>query len=155
MKDSFKKPVAIGAGIVLTLGILAFIGYNYWGWLGGIPKGAKFPKNPKDGDLFIITTTGREYVYRCFKDEPGCNWYIWQMKDVEKSFASGGVIMDAPGNRCQCYCSDKCGPRDRKEGIDRPFVDDETGLCFCQDRDKANYIPHACGPKSFNNSCCG
>lgn len=65
----------------------------------------------------------------------------------------GGVIV--PGTNCKCYCSDKCGPRDIKRGIDRPFVDSETGLCFCADRDKANYIPNRCTPKAFTNSCCG
>lgn len=74
--------------------------------------------------------------------------------EKKQSPALGGVIMDSPGSRCQCYCSDKCGPRDRKEGIDRPFVDRETGLCFCLPRDKANYIPNRCTPKTFANSCC-
>lgn len=72
-----------------------------------------------------------------------------------RSPATGGVILDSPGNRCQCYCSDKCGPRDRKEGIDIPFVDRETRLCFCAQRDKANYVPNRCTPKIFANSCCG
>ena len=44
---------------------------------------------------------------------------------------------------CKCYCSDKCGPRDRKAS-DTPFTDAETGLCFCAPRDKANYIPNGC-----------
>ena len=83
MKAFFTHPITITVGIIIVLGIFAIIGYNYWGWFGGIQKGEKFPKNPKDGDRFIITTTGREYVYRCFKDEPTCNWYIWQMKDIE------------------------------------------------------------------------
>lgn len=55
---------------------------------------------------------------------------------------------------CQCYCSDACGPRNRKSS-DSPFVDSETGLCFCAPRDKANYIPNGCQPKQFANSCCG
>ena len=70
-----------------------------------------------------------------------------------QSYQTGGVIF--PDSKCQCYCSDLCGPRDIKHGIDRPFVDQQTGLCFCADRDKVNYIPNRCTPKSFPNSCCG
>lgn len=54
---------------------------------------------------------------------------------------------------CQCYCSDQCGPRNKKE-IDSPFVDSETGICFCAPRDKANYVPNGCSPKQFPNGCC-
>ena len=58
---------------------------------------------------------------------------------------------------CQCYCSDLCGPRQMHEG-DAPFIDSETGICFCQQRDKDNYIPHQCNIKNPNpvieQSCC-
>lgn len=43
----------------------------------------------------------------------------------------------------QCYCSDLCGPRDVKPD-DTPFIDPETGICFCKQRDKDNYKPHHC-----------
>lgn len=86
-------------------------------------------------------------------------WLISMLPDSRpkrmagQSPASGGVI--PPDSKCQCYCSDKCGPRDIKHGVDRPFVDQETGMCFCADRDKLNYNPNGCGHKSFANSCCG
>lgn len=35
MKQFFSNPITITVGIILTLGILALIGYNYWGWFGG------------------------------------------------------------------------------------------------------------------------
>lgn len=35
MTAFLKSPLAIVLGIVATLGILAIIGYNYWGWFGG------------------------------------------------------------------------------------------------------------------------
>lgn len=57
---------------------------------------------------------------------------------------------------CQCYCSDKCGPRDSKPG-DEPFYDQEFGLCFCKMRDKNNFFPHGCNlrPRPTNLNCCG
>lgn len=77
---------------------------------------------------------------------------VIQIRTPISQFRSGGIV---PFNTsCQCYCSDKCGPRNIKQGIDRPFVDSETGICFCADRDKINYIPNRCTPKSFSNSCC-
>lgn len=62
----------------------------------------------------------------------------------------------AKSNYCQCYCSDLCGPRDRKED-DTPFFDTEYGQCFCKQRDKDNYIPHGCNLKpkqEFEFNCC-
>ena len=75
------------------------------------------------------------------------------IRTASREYQSGGVII--PSAPCKCYCSDKCGPRDIKHGIDRPFLDSETGLCFCADRDKANYAQNKCTPKSFDSSCCG
>lgn len=69
MKSFLKNPIVITIGIILTLGILAIIGYNYWGWFGGKHKyplganGVPFPKNPKDGDTF--TYAGIKYTYSC------------------------------------------------------------------------------------------
>lgn len=58
----------------------------------------------------------------------------------------------------QCYCSELCGPRDVKEG-DTPQIDPETGICFCQQWDKENYVPQGCNIKDPNpiipNSYCG
>lgn len=56
----------------------------------------------------------------------------------------------------QCYCSVKCGPRDVKED-DTPFIDPETGICFCQQRDKDLYEPNNCKVRrntKFPNSIC-
>lgn len=58
---------------------------------------------------------------------------------TEKAYTS--CYEGVPG---KCYCSDKCGPRDIKPG-DTPFYDEETGHCFCQQRDKDNYEPNGCG----------
>lgn len=57
------------------------------------------------------------------------------------------------GKPCQCYCSDVCGPRDRKDD-DTPFNDAQYGVCFCKQRDKDNYQRNFCSPRTFNNSCC-
>ncbi|MEX0940202.1 MAG: hypothetical protein WDZ41_02490 [Candidatus Babeliales bacterium] len=57
---------------------------------------------------------------------------------------------------CQCYCSDVCGPRDVKL-TDTPFINEETGVCFCAPRDQANYYRNGCHlklNKDFENSCC-
>ena len=57
---------------------------------------------------------------------------------------------------CLCYCSDECGPRKNNKPGDSPFIDKETGICFCQLRDKLNYIPNQCHlrPKSEKTNCC-
>jgi hypothetical protein len=60
-----------------------------------------------------------------------------------------------PYRKAQCYCSDLCGPRDVKPG-DAPFYDPVTGQCFCQERDKRNYIPNQCDKKpnvEFESVC--
>lgn len=52
----------------------------------------------------------------------------------------------------QCYCSDKCGPRnvgDRQK--DNPKFDKEFGQCFCQERDRQNYLKNHCDVKEKNN----
>lgn len=58
---------------------------------------------------------------------------------------------------CQCYCSYKCGPRDPNQPGDAPFIDPETGICFCQKRDQEKYFEHGCdklnNAKGFR-SCC-
>lgn len=62
---------------------------------------------------------------------------------------------DLKKSPCQCYCSDLCGPRDLKDD-DTPFYDEETGVCFCKQRDKDNYIPNGCNLKlnqDFENCC--
>lgn len=47
---------------------------------------------------------------------------------------------------CQCYCSDKCGPRTvDKNNNDAPFY--SNGQCFCQKRDLDNYVPNGCAAK--------
>lgn len=40
----------------------------------------------------------------------------------------------------QCYCAYKCGPREinYKKG-DRPFIDADKGIYFCQQRDQDHY----------------
>lgn len=63
----------------------------------------------------------------------------------------------APQNEhCLCYCSDACGPRKNDKPGDSPFVDEETGVCFCKLRDKLNYFPNGCHlkPKSDKVNCC-
>jgi hypothetical protein len=57
---------------------------------------------------------------------------------------------------CMCYCSDLCGPRLPNHPGDAPFYDEEYGICFCQERDKVNYVPHGCNTKPVPNfnSCC-
>lgn len=58
---------------------------------------------------------------------------------------------------CRCYCSDKCGPRDSRPD-DTPFVDPQTGLCFCKQRDLNNFVPHGCDlrarPAEGELTCC-
>lgn len=44
---------------------------------------------------------------------------------------------------CYCYCSDVCNLRESRPD-DKPFVDPETGLCFCKQRDQDNYLEHGC-----------
>lgn len=64
---------------------------------------------------------------------------------------------------CQCYCSEKCGPRDIDNGDapekDKPFTANVDGkdICFCQQRDYENYIPNGCEYKEgeLKNNCCG
>jgi hypothetical protein len=62
-------------------------------------------------------------------------------------------ILNAP--ECQCYCSDLCGPRDKKVD-DTPFYDEEFGVCFCKQRDKDNYLKNSChlNPKQDFENCC-
>lgn len=58
---------------------------------------------------------------------------------------------------CFCYCSEICAPRINDKPGDRPFVDPETGICFCQERDRVNYIKNGCHKKhnaKIFNSCC-
>lgn len=38
MLQFFKTPLGIGLAIVASLGILAVVGYNFWGWFGGSAK---------------------------------------------------------------------------------------------------------------------
>jgi hypothetical protein len=58
---------------------------------------------------------------------------------------------------CMCYCSEICAPRIPDKPGDNPFVDPETGICFCQERDRVNYEKNGCyaqnNAKIFN-SCC-
>lgn len=59
---------------------------------------------------------------------------------------------------CQCYCSFKCGPRFPNQPGDNPTIDPETGICFCQERDRRAYFERGCHLR--NNafsfpSCCG
>ena len=58
---------------------------------------------------------------------------------------------------CFCYCSEICAPRIPDKPGDAPFIDPETGICFCQERDRVNYEKNACytqhNAKIFN-SCC-
>lgn len=56
---------------------------------------------------------------------------------------------------CRCYCSELCGPRNSKPG-DKPFYDEETGMCFCAQRDKDNYYKNGCHlePKLEETTCC-
>ncbi len=62
-----------------------------------------------------------------------------------------------PKSTGQCYCSYKCGPRDANEPGDAPFIDPETGICFCQERDREKYFVHGCHKRhnaKIFNSCC-
>ena len=56
----------------------------------------------------------------------------------------------------QCYCSERCGPRDVTTE-DSPFVDPETGRCFCQQWDKDNFELRGCHlqptPEIENSYC--
>lgn len=59
---------------------------------------------------------------------------------------------------CQCYCSFKCGPRFPDQPGDNPTIDRQTGICFCQERDRRAYFERGCHLR--NNafgfpSCCG
>lgn len=70
----------------------------------------------------------------------------------KKSISSESKVYD-----CQCYCSYKCGPRDPDQPGDAPFIDPETGICFCKERDREKYFVHGCD--KFNNAkgfktCC-
>jgi hypothetical protein len=58
------------------------------------------------------------------------------------------------GTACKCYCSDVCGPRDKRPD-DKPFHDKEFGLCFCKMRDKNNFVSHRCNfqPRPDLNCC--
>lgn len=49
-------------------------------------------------------------------------------------------------NSCQCYCSWKCGPRD-KQPDDKPIYveNDPAGIyCYCKQRDLDNYYTRGC-----------
>lgn len=57
-------------------------------------------------------------------------------------------------NSCKCYCSDGCGPREKKRGDhpdpDKPvFVEDDPNgnYCYCKQRDLDNYKPNQCKVK--------
>ncbi len=73
-KDFFKNPITITVGIIITLGVLGIIGYNYWGWFGGsdawknrdiVNPNIGFPKNPKVGDTFV--KGGIKFTFTCAK----------------------------------------------------------------------------------------
>lgn len=58
---------------------------------------------------------------------------------------------------CMCYCSFKCGPRYPDQPGDAPFIDPETGICFCQKRDQKAYFKHGCDKKNNAHgfkTCC-
>lgn len=58
-KEFFKHPATITIGIVITLGLLAWVGKTYWGWFGG-KKGACARKtgfNLQDLEPGAITNT--------------------------------------------------------------------------------------------------
>lgn len=38
LKEFFKSALGIGILIVISLGILGIVGYNFWGWFGGSAK---------------------------------------------------------------------------------------------------------------------
>jgi len=93
--------------------------------------------------------------------------YVVRPVDEKESSASSIQLSSNQATKvenfmpCQCYCSDLCDMRARKAD-DTPFVDPETGICFCKQRDKDNYIPHGCGTKpqpvvkpELGPSCCG
>lgn len=48
MKAFFTHPITITVGIIITLGALALVGYNYWGWFGGKDKAQNGA--PQEGD---------------------------------------------------------------------------------------------------------
>lgn len=90
MKDKImgfiKHPAVIAIGVII---LVIVIGHHAFGWFGGeksIPRGASFPKNPSEGDEFILTKNGRQYVYLCMQecgDKPCC-WLPWQFRDSER-----------------------------------------------------------------------
>ena len=52
---------------------------------------------------------------------------------------------------CQCYCSVKCGYRDKKPGIDKPVYIKEgiNGVhCFCKEADLKEYENGVCRNKN-------
>lgn len=44
---------------------------------------------------------------------------------------------------CKCYCSVKCGPREKERG-DMPRWNDETDRCMCAARDERLYYKNKC-----------
>ena len=58
---------------------------------------------------------------------------------------------------CLCYCSDICEPRYADKPGDAPFIDPETGICFCQERDRVHYKKCEArnNAKGFKSCCQG
>lgn len=78
-----------------------------------------------------------------------CGFMTIQAKDAAKK--------ETKQYNCRCYCSFKCGPRYPDNPNDAPFIDPETGICFCQERDRATYFKHGCHKRhnaKIFNSCC-
>jgi hypothetical protein len=49
-------------------------------------------------------------------------------------------------NSCQCYCSKKCGPRDKKPDDKPVYVENDPAgnYCYCKQWDLDNYKSRGC-----------
>ncbi len=65
--------------------------------------------------------------------------------------------LNTQANKGQCYCSFVCGPRDADQEGDAPSIDPETGIFFCQERDRIHYFKRGChrqhNAKIYNSYC--
>lgn len=83
----------------------------------------------------------KNYLYLLLLSGLGIGLMYSQETKEKKLFCSNATDCTDMSNRCQCYCSHECGPRDKKSN-DKPVYDAQDPhkkFCYCKDWDKENF----------------
>lgn len=64
-----------------------------------------------------------------------------------KEMCTKDTCADVTDTSCQCYCSVKCGPREKIPSgpkVDHPRWNDDYKRCMCDERDEELFEPNKC-----------